>query len=1057
MRYPGVPETIVGLEEETLSHWTKEDLFQKTLQSNTDSDNFVFYEGPPTANGRPGLHHIISRTIKDLVCRFRTMEGFRITRIAGWDTHGLPVEIEAEKKLSISGKPEIENFGIEKFNKVCRDSVFTYKDEWEKLSERIGYWLDYDEPYVTFHNDYVESVWWILSQLAEKNFLYKGHKSVPYCPRCGTGLSSHEVAQGYRDVEDPSLYFLCPWVTEKGDLDPEGRNFLVWTTTPWTIPSNAGLALHPDLEYVQVQKDGKTLVIAEKRLGEVLGENCEIERRYKGSDLSQVKYARPLEILDIGEDYSKGWFVINEEFVSSEDGTGIVHLAPAFGADDYAIGQRYGLPLLKPVDETGCFTNDLELIGGLFVKEADNVLIEALSQNGKLFRHSKEVHSYPHCWRCESPLIYMARESWFAKTSDLRDEMLLGNDGVNWVPSEIGRGRMGEWLKGNVDWALSRERYWGTPLPLWVCDKESEHHHWIGSFEELETRVGKLGPNFDPHRPYIDELTWKCDCCEGTMTRSPEVIDAWFDSGAMPYAQWNYPFKNQETFRDHFPADFICEGLDQTRGWFYSLMAIATMLGEEVPFKNVIVNGLILDAEGQKMSKSRGNAVDPWEAISSHGVDAIRWYLITTSNPWVPKRYDDAAVQEGSRRFLDTLLNTYKFFALYANAENWDPSRGSQQQSSDKNLLDTWVISRLNSVIEEVRDELNSYQLTKAYRRLGEFVSEDLSNWYVRRSRPRFWGSLDESDTEQAFQTLWDCLRKVCLLAAPVTPFVSDWIFRGLTERSVHLEEFPKPAEEDYDESLESEMEVARVLVSMGRSLREEVRIKVRQPLNKIIAVVPSDTIPRQELLRLVEDELNVKRIDFPDSKEDLFYFSAKPNYKILGPKFGGNTEKVANTIRELPSDDISSYQAGGPLFVEVDGEQVELELEDFDVREEAYGDLVLRSESDYLVAIDPTIDEKLKAEGWARELINRIQRFRKDSGLLITDRIGVGLSGSEPIVHAAQEHSDFICSETLTIDWKILSESDCDGKYENVKSVEIDDFRVKIGLKKIDLNDSPY
>ena len=1049
MRYPEAPETILGLEEETLSRWIEEDLFRKTLRLNPEGENFVFFEGPPTANGRPGLHHIISRTIKDLVCRFRTMEGCRVTRIAGWDTHGLPVEIEAEKKLSISGKPEIENFGIERFNEVCRDSVFTYKDEWEKLSQRIGYWLDYEKPYVTFHNDYVESVWWILSQLAKKNLLYRGHKCVPYCPRCGTGLSSHEVAQGYRDIEDPSLYFLCPWLTEDGSIDAEGRNFLVWTTTPWTVPANSGLALNRDLDYVQVRKDDQMLVMAEKRVEAVLGDDIEILGRYKGSDLVGMRYARPLEIVDVGEYSNKGWFVVNEDFVSSEDGTGIVHLAPAFGSDDYAAGQKYGLPLLKPVKETGCFEDDLELVGGMFVKDADQVLIRALADTGNLFRHSKETHSYPHCWRCESPLIYMARESWFAATSNLRDEMVRGNERVNWVPTEIGQGRMGEWLKGNVDWALSRERYWGTPLPVWVCDQESEHIQWIGSFEELERRTGTLESDFDPHRPYIDELNWSCDLCGGTMRRSPEVIDAWFDSGAMPYAQWNYPFKNEKEFRDHFPADFICEGLDQTRGWFYSLMAIASMLGEEVPFKNVIVNGLILDSQGQKMSKSRGNAVDPWDAISSHGVDAIRWYLVTTSNPWVPKRYDDDAVREGSRRFLDTLLNTYKFFVLYANAEDWKPSEKVLEEVGQDNLLDAWIKSRLNSVTKEVRVELTAYQLTKAYRALGEFVSEDLSNWYVRRSRPRFWGNLNESDTQQAFQTLWDCLKRVCLLAAPVTPFVADWIFRGLVGSSAHLEGFPREKVEDCDESLEKEMEVARVLVSMGRSLREEVRIKVRQPLTRIIAVVPSDIKPRNAILKLVEEELNVKKVDFSNSRDGLFYLTAKPNYEVLGPRFGGKTESVATIIRELSSEEIEKHRDGESLSIDVDGERLQLEEGDFDVREEAHGELVLRSEEDYLVAIDPIIDEELRLEGWARELVNRIQRFRKDSGLLITDRIRIGLSGSEPVLQAAQEYREFICNETLAIEWEILSPADHDGKYDNVKIVGIDDFEIRIGLTR--------
>ena len=1048
MRYPEMPGTLLALEEETLGRWRAEDLFRQTLEATKDGEPFVFFEGPPTANGKPGLHHIISRTIKDLVCRFRTMNGRSVTRIAGWDTHGLPVEIEAEKRLGINGKPEIEALGIAEFNEACRSSVFTYKEDWENLSERIGYWLDYSRPYVTFHPGYVESVWWILKQFADRGLLYKGYKSVPYCPRCGTALSSHEVAQGYRDIEDSSLHFLCPWLTPDGDPDPEGRAFVVWTTTPWTVPSNTGLAVHPNLTYVEVKRDGRILVLAEDRLEAVMGEGADVVRRYKGIELAGCRYARPLEVVAMPADPQNGWTVVNEDFVSSEDGTGIVHMAPAFGSDDYAAGQRHGLPMLKPIDEAGCFLPDVELVGGVFVKDADPALVEALDERGNLFRFDTEVHSYPHCWRCESPLLYIARDSWFAATSTLKDEMLTNNDAANWFPPDVGEGRMGEWLKGNVDWALSRDRYWGTPLPVWVCDAQEDHLEWIGSFIELEERAGPLGEDFDPHRPYIDEFTWSCAQCDGTMRKAPEVVDAWFDSGSMPYAQWHYPFENEDEFERHFPADFICEGLDQTRGWFYSLLAISTMLEKGPPFRNVIVNDLILDAEGQKMAKSRGNTVDPWDAIGDHGADGIRWYFITASNPWVPKRYDPVAVQEISHKFLDTLFNTYRFFSLYANAEDWAPS-DDDPVPGDRSLLDRWLLSRLMSVVAEVREELDSYQITRAYRTLGEFVSEELSNWYVRRSRPRFWGNTDDSDARAAFRTLWEALRTVCLLAAPATPFAADWIHRGLTGRSVHLESFPEADVDGIDRTLEDEMGAVRAMVSLGRAAREEVKIRVRQPLRRLFAVVPGDLEIRLEILGLLRDELNVKEVDFLASAEGLVSLVAKPNYKALGPRFQKDTELAAASIRSLSPAALEAYRSGEPVSIEVAGRTTHLGAGDLEVTEESKGELVVRSEGGYTAALDPVLDDDLRAEGLARELVNRIQRLRREGGLEITDRIRLAIFGPDEIQSAADDYRDFICGETLSVQLAIGSaEGDVEG-YDAASNVQIDDLAAVIALNR--------
>jgi len=1056
MTYPELPDTLQKVEEEVLARWRDEDLFRATLEANADGEPFVFYEGPPTANGRPGLHHIISRTIKDLVCRYRAMEGRQVTRIAGWDTHGLPVEIEAEKKLDISGKPEIEALGIAEFNEVCRDSVFTYKEEWENLSERIGYWLEYWRPYVTFHTDYIESVWWVLKQLAEKDLLYRGHKSVPYCPRCGTALSSHEVAQGYKDVEDPSLTFLGEVVDADGE--PDGRAFLVWTTTPWTVPSNTGMAVHPELTYAEVAHEGRGLIVAEGRVEHYFGEDAEVARTYRGSELAGLHYRRPLELVPEPEDPQNGWTVVAEDFVSADEGTGIVHMAPAFGADDYAAGQRHGLPMLNPLDDAGRFTGDVEVVGGMFVKDADPRVVEELRSVDRLFDIRRMMHSYPHCWRCDSPLLYVAHDTWFAATSTLKDRLLANNDQVAWHPPEVGEKRFGDWLRGNVDWALSRDRYWGTPLPVWVCDADEGHVRWIGSLEELGELAGGLDEDFDPHRPYIDEVNWGCRACDGTMRRSESVLDVWFDSGAMPYAQWHYPFEHEEEFEAHFPADFICEGLDQTRGWFYSLMAIGTMLGRGPAYRNVVVNDLVLDAEGQKMSKSKGNTVNPWDAIDAHGTDALRWYFITSSNPWVPKRFDPEGVDEAARKFLDTLFNTYRFFRMYAEVESWSPSR-EDPAAAERPLLDRWLLSRLDSVVAEVRDELEAYELTKAYRALGDFVVEDLSNWYVRRNRARFWGNTDDADTRAAFRTLWEALRTVALLLGPVTPFVADWLHRALTSTSVHLARFPEvqaTAGDDVgagggrglgrDDGLEGDMEAARILVSLGRAAREEVQIRVRQPLRTLHAVLPGGRTLSGEMLDVVEEELNVKGVEFLDAAEELVRFTAKPNFASLGPRFGSDTPKAAEAIRGLGQDDLTRFRDGGEITVEVEGATHPVERDDLEILQEAPGELVARTEGRYTVALDPSLDEGLRAEGMARELVNRVQRLRKDAGLEITDRIELGVSGPAEVTAAARSFAEFITGEVLAT--TLVAEDGAADGFPEHREVDLDGIPAQIGLR---------
>ncbi len=1049
MRYPELPKSLLELEGETLRRWQAEDLFKQTLDATAQGDPFVFYEGPPTANGKPGLHHIISRTLKDLVCRHRTMKGRSVTRIAGWDTHGLPVEIEAERKLGISGKPEIEALGIARFNEACRDSVFTYKEDWERLSERIGYWLDYSRPYVTFHTEYIESVWWILKELADRNLLYRGYKSVPYCPRCGTALSSHEVAQGYQEVEDASLFFLCPLQGEEGQPDAEGRAFLAWTTTPWTVPSNVGLAIHPDLRYAEAATEGGRVILARSLVEKVLGEDAEILREYSAPELEGVRYQRPLDLVPEPEDPGNSWTVVLEDFVSDEEGTGIVHMAPAFGSDDYAAGQKHDLALLRPVDDAGRFKEEIPVVGGMFVKDADPRLVEELDRRGNLHAIGTMVHSYPHCWRCDSPLLYMARDSWFAATTTLKEEMLRENGSINWLPPEVGEKRFGEWLENNVDWALSRDRYWGTPLPVWVCERNPDHTEWIGGLEELRERAGGLPTGFDPHRPFIDEVSWSCSECGGAMRRSPAVIDVWFDSGAMPFAQWHYPFEHEEEFGRHFPADFICEAIDQTRGWFYSLLAISVMLGRGRPFHNVIVNGHILDAEGLKMSKSRGNAVDPWDAVGEHGADAVRWYLVTVSQPGTSKRYDPEGVREASRKYFDTLFNTYRFFSLYASAEGWSPS-DEDPDVEDRPLIDRWILSRLSTLVFLVEEELEGYHLTRAYRAVGDFLNEDLSNWYVRRSRPRFWGNADTRDARAAFRTLWESLVTVSRLVAPVTPFVADWLHRALEGSSVHLAPFPSAGREAMDRELEGGMDVVRSLVSLGRAAREEVQIRVRQPLGRMIAVTPGDGVLDGDLLALLRDELNVKKVEFTDSAEGLVSLAARPNYRTLGPRFQKRTEESAAAIRALSQEALAAHRRGDPVSVQVGEESFGLEAEDLEVVEEARGGLVVQSDGSFTAALDPELDDDLRREGMARELVNRIQRLRKDAGLDISDRISLGIFGSDPVREAAEAFGNFISGETLALEYQVGDDEGGEG-FDEIRTVDLDGIPAQIALSRVE------
>ncbi len=1048
MSYRPLPHRVTELEEEILELWERHGTFRRSLEATARGPSFVFYEGPPTANGRPGIHHVISRTIKDVVCRYRTMTGRHVLRIAGWDTHGLPVEVEAEKALGISGKPEIEKVGVERFVQVCRESVFTYKEDWEDLSRRIGYWLDYSRAYITYTPEYIESVWWALEQFHQRGLLHRGHKVVPYCPRCGTALSSHEVALGYEEVEELA-------VTVKFSVrDRPGEHLLAWTTTPWTLPGNLALAAGPEIVYVKARVGQELYYVAEALAERVLGENFEVVERRTGRELSGIRYEPPFPYLAraLGEPVD-AWYVATADFVAADEGTGLVHTAVMYGEDDYELGIRLGLPRHHLVDEEGRFTAEVEPWAGKFVKDADPEILRALRSSGRLFREEPHRHTYPFCWRCEAPLLYYARDSWYLRTTAVKERLLEHNAGVQWHPPEIGRGRMGEWLENNVDWALSRDRYWGTPLPVWVCERDAAHVEVIGSYRALTERAGRLPPDFDPHKPAIDALTWACAECGGRMRRTPEVVDAWFDSGAMPIAQWHFPFENRALFERQFPADFIAEGVDQTRGWFYSLLAISTVLFDCAPYRHVVVNDLVLDASGQKMSKSRGNVVDPWAAVGEFGADAIRFYLLAVSQPWVPKRYDPEAIREVNGRFFDTLRNTYGFFAQYANLEGWVP--GSAAPAAERRpLLDRWILSELDRLIEDCREDLESYELTHAARRIAEVVVDDLSNWYVRRSRPRFWGTrgADREDMAAAFATLEECLLGTSRLLAPIAPFFSDWAHRQLTGGwSAHLAAYPAPRAVR-DRELEEGMAATRRLANLGHAVRDTLKIRVRQPLRRMVAAVPDGLRARlsEELLAILADELNVKQVRVGEDVGAFVRLRAVPNFRHLGPTYGKVAPAVAEAVRGLDSEALRRWRGGGgPLSVTVNGSEFELDAEAFEVREEAVEGMAVRADGGYAVAIDASLDDELRREGTARELVNRIQRLRRDSGLRVEDRIRLGIFGPPEVADAAQAHKAYIASETLAVEIEVGREAP-EGRYRCCREVQVDGTHARIALEEV-------
>jgi isoleucyl-tRNA synthetase len=1022
-------QSFPDLEEQVAARWKENRVFERSMEQREGAEVWSFYEGPPTANGRPGSHHVLSRVFKDIYPRYRSMRGYRVPRKAGWDCHGLPVELEVEKQLGISSKQEIEQYGIAEFNQKCRESVFTYVEEWNRLTERIGFWIDLDDPYVTLDNGYIESVWWSLKELWKSDRLYEGHRVSPYCPRCGTALSSHEVALGYRDVTDPSVHVRFPLI---GDDDQRtGESLLVWTTTPWTLPGNYAVAVNPDVTYARVEVDGpdgpETVILAAPLVEKVLGEGVVPASTLAASELIGRRYEGP--VFDLADGGSGAFEVIPGEFVTTDDGTGLVHIAPAYGEDDYRVAIETGLyepgrsdaPLYNPVGLDGNFTSQVTGFDGRFVKDPEVTagLIADLEHRGLLFRADDYEHSYPHCWRCSTPLLYYAKASWYIRTSEAREEMLAGNRGIGWHPEHIRDGRFGKWLENNVDWALSRDRYWGTPLPVWECDQTScDETFCAGSVQELKDLAGDV-PD-DLHRPYIDEVTWACTKCgEGRMKRVVSVIDTWYDSGAMPFAQFHYPFENVEEFEQRFPADFICEAIDQTRGWFYTLLAESTMLFDQPSYRNCVCLGLILDADGQKMSKSKGNVVAPWDVIEQFGADAFRWYLFTAQQPWSGYRFSLDAISEALRSFLLTLWNTYSFWVLYANAENFDSATppGPPETPGD---LDRWAISRLQATKESVAQKMDDFDCTSAGREITDFV-EELSNWYVRLSRRRFW----EGDPA-ALQTLRHCLVEIAGMLAPFTPFIAEEIHSNLVggatgdfgdmPDSVHLRDFPVADPALRDTTLEDAMEATRRTVELGRASRAHAKAKMRQPLAR--AVVVASDAEREAIVsqsELIKAELNVKELEFVTDTSDLVSYTVKPNYRALGPRFGKDMPLVAAAMEGLDPEHVAAtVDAGGEVGISIDGKDHTLGPDDLTLSMEPLEGYQVESESGHAVALALELDDELIGEGLAREIVHAVQNARKNAGLEITDRIELALSGDPELLEAARTHTAYIADEVL-------------------------------------------
>ena len=1035
-----------ALERDVIDKWKAGRVFERSLEQREGADEWVFYEGPPTANGKPGIHHVESRTFKDIFCRFQAMRGHYVPRQGGWDCHGLPVEIEVEKELGITQKRQIEEeVGIEEFVRRCRESVQRYVADWERLTERIGFWLDLDNAYWTMSSDFVESVWWILRQIWDKGLLEEDFKVVPYCPRCETSLSSHEQHQtgAYKMVTDPSVYVRFPLVD-----DPD-TSLLVWTTTPWTLLSNNSAAAGPDLTYVKVADPaGGHLILAKERVEPLLGEGVAVVEEIPGSDLVGRSYTPPFPFVSgAGHTHT----VRPGDFVTTSDGSGIVHLAP-YGEDDMAVAKRDDLPIVQTIDASGRVRDGLgSPFDGLWVKDADPRIVEDLQERGVLFRAEDYEHSYPHCWRCGTPLLYYPRLDWYIRTSQIRDQLQASNETTNWYPATIKYGRFGDWLANNVDWSLSRDRYWGTPLPIWRCDEG--HATCIGSFAELGERAGRsLGEDFDPHRPYVDDVKFPCPECGREATRVKAVIDTWFDSGSMPFGQWHYPFENEETFDARFPADFISEAIDQTRGWFYSLLAVATLVRGENSYRNCVCLGHIVDADGRKMSKSVGNVIDPWTVIDAQGADALRWFMLTGGQPWAARRTSAEIIEESLRKYLLTLWNTYSFWVTYAALEDFDPS-AERIPVAQRNEMDRWILAELADTVDVVTTGLDGFDATTGGRRLDRFV-DDLSNWYVRRSRRRFWRSREDADTRAAFLTLWECLVTVAQLSAPYTPFISDEIFTNLTapladaSDSVHLSDWPAVDESARDDALRKRMTLVRRLVGLGRAARTDAKVRVRQPLARALVVLPAgETGDLEGLEGLVAEELNVRSVELAHGVGELVSYVVKPNFKALGPRFGQRVKKVADSIGATePGGLVETLERDGVVHLDLDGEQVSLTPEDLDVRVEGRPGFSLAQDGPYGLALDVEITPELRAEGIAREVVRAIQDLRKNSGLAVEDRIELWLNGDADVMDACETHQDLIASETLAVALHLNEAAPDDAERA---TIEVEGHEIEIALRR--------
>ena len=1008
--YNKVPTDLkfVEREKEVEKFWEDEEIFEKSIEDRKDSPTYMFYDGPPTANGKPHIGHVLTRVIKDMIPRYRTMKGYKVPRKAGWDTHGLPVELEVEKKLGLDGKEQIEAYGLEPFIKECKESVWKYKGMWEEFSGVVGFWADMENPYVTYENNFIESEWWALKQIWDKGLLYKGFKVVPYCPRCGTPLSSHEVAQGYKDVKEKSAIV-------KFKVKGEDAYFLAWTTTPWTLPSNVALCVNPVETYVRVRKEGTTYIMAEALVEKVLESDFEILDRFDGKSLEYKEY-EPL--FDFVDPKKKAWFVTCDDYVTLTDGTGIVHIAPAFGEDDSRIGRKYDLPFIQLVNSKGEMTKETKW-EGVFVKKADPLVLKDLKENGKLFAAPTFEHSYPHCWRCDTPLIYYARESWYIKMTEVKDDLIRNNQTINWIPESIGKGRFGDWLENVQDWAISRNRYWGTPLNVWQCSCGAMHS--IGSIEELKSMSENCPEHIELHRPFIDAVTIKCPECGGQMKRVPEVIDCWFDSGSMPFAQHHYPFENKEVFEQQFPADFISEAVDQTRGWFYSLLAVSTLIFNKAPYKNVIVLGHVQDENGQKMSKSKGNAVDPMDALREYGADAIRWYFYINSAPWLPNRFYGKAVQEGQRKFMGTLWNTYAFYVLYAEIDQFDPTK-HKLEYDQLTVMDKWLMSKLNSLIKEVDEDLANYKVTEAARALQVFTDE-MSNWYVRRCRDRFWAKGMEQDKVSAYMTLYTALVTLSKLAAPMIPFMTEQIYQNLVRNvdksapeSIHLCDYPQVNEQLIDKKLEVDMDEVLDIVVLGRAARNEANIKNRQPIADMY--VKSDNVLDKFYTDIIKDELNVKQVSFRDDVEDFVNYTFKPQLKTVGPKYGKQLGKIKEALAHLDGPAaMKKLKSDGALEFDFDGEKISLTMDDLLIETAKSENFVSQEDNQLTVVLDIRLTPELIEEGFVREVISKVQTMRKEAGFEVTDHIILSQSDNDKLAEIIKANVDQVKSETLADD----------------------------------------